>query len=221
MSASGITLDDVLDQAHNQVSIDVIMSGNAMDKELLILGLLIEQPMYGQQVRETIEAHHELFAEALKKPAMYYQLERLVTGGYLTMQPEMVDAPGPGRGHTRIAPREREVYRITEAGRQRFLELLRASLGSYVPAVSAVDFGLFYLHHLGKNEAIALLGERRHCIISMRTRLEQRLAEKSEAEQAAHHIVNDHTLSLIDAEVAWAERTIALLRRDIPPPPSC
>ena len=57
-----------------------------MYKELMLLGLLAAHPMYGQQIREVIELHHDAFASFIKKPTMYYQLDRLVAEGLLRLQ---------------------------------------------------------------------------------------------------------------------------------------
>lgn len=74
-----------------------------MYKQALLLGLLMEKPMYGQQIRELIEHHHDLFADYMKKPTIYYQLDRLVQEGYLEVRREQVEAPGPGGAHSDLA----------------------------------------------------------------------------------------------------------------------
>ena len=94
-----------------------------MYKQVMMLGLLLERPMYGQQIREVIELHHDTFAQFIKKPTIYYQLDRLVADGYLEVRSEPVEAPGPGLAHEELAMRERDVYHITEKGRLRFYEL--------------------------------------------------------------------------------------------------
>jgi DNA-binding PadR family transcriptional regulator len=88
-----------------------------MYKELMLLGLLADHPMYGQQIREVIERHHDAFSSFIKKPTMYYQLDRLVAEDLLEVRSEAVEAPGPGLAHQDVALREREVYYLTEAGR--------------------------------------------------------------------------------------------------------
>ncbi|MGZ3616724.1 MAG: helix-turn-helix transcriptional regulator, partial [Ktedonobacteraceae bacterium] len=65
-----------------------------MYKQVMLLGLLLEKPMYGQQIREVIERHHNLFADFIKKPTIYYQLERLTQDSYLEVRRENVEAPG-------------------------------------------------------------------------------------------------------------------------------
>lgn len=178
-----------------------------MYKQVMLLGLLLERPMYGQQIREVIETHHDLFADFIKKPTIYYQLERLNADGYLEIRHENVEAPGTGYAHEALAQRERAVYYITEAGRQHFSALLREMLGAYTPTLSDVDACLFFLHHLAPSEAVALL-KARHTLVSRYRTLVTQQIEKHQVSDDAHQLVNDHKLTLLDAELSWLSRTI-------------
>ncbi|HEY6408802.1 MAG TPA: PadR family transcriptional regulator, partial [Ktedonobacteraceae bacterium] len=179
-----------------------------MYKQLMLLGLLLEKPMYGQQIREVIETHHDLFADYIKKPTIYYQLERLNLAGYLEIRRESVEAPGTGLAHDELAQRERDIYYITEAGRQRFYNLLRESLGAYSPVLNEVDASLFFLHHLSPNEAIILLTERQKLVSRYRAIVTEQIANPH-IHDDAHRLVNDQKLTLLDAELDWLNRTIA------------
>ncbi len=181
-----------------------------MYKELMLLGLLAEHPMYGQQIREVIELHHDAFASFIKKPTMYYQLDRLVTGGFLEARSEAVEAPGPGLAHQDVALREREVYYLTEAGRKRFVSLLREALQAYEPGPSVIDAAVFFIDRLAPQEAARLLQARLERLVRARSQVAEQIATMREQDRA-HAIVNDHACTLLDAEIAWLERTIARL----------
>ena len=181
-----------------------------MYKQILLLGLLLEKPMYGQQICEVIETHHDLFADFIKKPTIYYQLERLNQDGYLKIRREAVEAPGTGLAHEELAPRERDVYYITESGRQRFYKLLRESLGTYSPGLNEVDACLFFLYRLLPAEAITLLKEKRELVSNYRALVTEHI-ESQHIHDDAHTLVNDHKLTLLDAELDWLNRTIAHL----------
>jgi DNA-binding PadR family transcriptional regulator len=181
-----------------------------MYKELMLLGLLAQRPMYGQQIREVIEVHHDAFASFIKKPTMYYQLDRLVSEGLLEVRSEVVEAPGPGMAHEDIALREREVYYITESGQQRFTHLLREALQTYEPGPSVIDAAVFFLDQLAPREAVLLLQARRERLVHTRTQVAEQIASMREQDRA-HVIVNDHAITLLDAEIGWLERTIAQL----------
>ena len=181
-----------------------------MYKQVMLLGLLLEKPMYGQQIREVIETHHDLFADFIKKPTIYYQLERLNRDGYLEIRREIVEAPGTGYAHEDLAPRERDIYYITEAGRKHFYTLLREMLGAYSPELSEVDSCLFFLSHLTPGEAAVLLQERHEQVSCYRVRVEAQM-DSPYAMDDAHRLVNDHRLTLLNAELDWLSRTIAHL----------
>lgn len=182
-----------------------------MYKQVMLLGLLLEQPMYGQQIREVIENHHTIFADFIKKPTIYYQLERLAHDGYLEVRREIVKAPGTGSAHDELALRERDVYYITEKGRSHFSTLLREALGVYTPQLSAMDACLFFLDHLGPGEASALLKERYDLVARERQQVVQKMQDPC-VQDDAHRLVNDHKLALLDAELNWLARTIMHLQ---------
>jgi DNA-binding PadR family transcriptional regulator len=182
-----------------------------MYKQVMLLGLLLEQPMYGQQIREVIENHHGVFADFIKKPTIYYQLERLARDGYLEVRRETVEAPGTGAAHDELAPRERDVYYITGKGRAYFYKLLRETLGAHTPLLSDMDACLFFLHHLEPGEAVALLKERYELVAEDRARVASQMRE-AQVQDDAHKLVNDHKLTLLDAELNWLARTIMHLQ---------
>jgi DNA-binding PadR family transcriptional regulator len=181
-----------------------------MYKELMLLGLLAQRPMYGQQIRGVIEVHHDAFASFIKKPTMYYQLDRLVSEGLLEVRSEVVEAPGPGMAHEDIALREREVYYITESGQKRFTHLLREALQTYEPGPSVIDAAVFFLDQIAPREAVLLLQARRERLVHARTQVAEQIASLREQDRA-HVIANDHAITLLDAEIGWLERTIAQL----------
>lgn len=187
-----------------------------MYKQVLLLGLLLEKPMYGQQIREVIEQHHDFLADHIKKPTIYYQLERLVKDGYLEVRREAVEAPGPGAAHEDLAPRARDVYYITATGRQQFTRLLRSMLSNYTPGLSEVDACLFFLHHLSAEEIVALLLERLNHMTAYRVSVSRHMSDQRPV-AVAHTLVNEHALTLLDAEIKWLEYTIEQLQRSSSP----
>ncbi len=184
-----------------------------MYKQVMLLGLLLEKPMYGQQIREVIERHHNLFADFIKKPTIYYQLERLAHDGYLEVRREAVEAPGTGAAHEELAPRERDVYYITEAGRRYFATLLREVLGTYTPGLNQLEACLFFLQHLEPGEAVVLLKDRYELVERDRAALVEQMRDLS-VQDEAHSLVNDHKLALLDAELNWLARTIMRLQTE-------
>lgn len=180
-------------------------------KQLMLLGLLLERPMYGQQIRDVIENHHHLFAEHIKKPTIYYQLSKLAEEGYLEARQETVEAPGTGLAHDELAPREREVYHITAKGRAHFARLLREALSSHRAQLSDLEACLFFLDQLPPAETVALLRERYEQLARERAAVGYHV-QATQIQGRAHRLVTDHQLALLDAEMGWLARTLIELQ---------
>ena len=170
-----------------------------MHKELHILGLLLSGPKTGYDLHRIVVAHGELFTD-LKKGNVYYLLERLAESGALQVTAE-AGARGPRR--------ERLVYALTDQGRRRFDELLRTVVRTYEPAHMGIEVGMFFLPRLAVQDAIRLLEERRQSVLERRAVFER---EAGGTDHLHEHLAQDHLLALMDAEVAWVERTVRRLR---------
>ncbi len=179
-----------------------------MHKILILLGLLLHKPRYGYELHRIVRAHGDLYTD-LKKGNLYYLLDRLAREGDLTVQAE------PG---ARGARGERLIYTLTDQGRAHFAALLREVLRTYEPAHTGVEVAATYLAHLSRDEAIAVLGERRRAVSARRRAAAADLGEAAERtpEQriAAGQLAADHLFSLMDAELAWIDRVLAHLRAD-------
>jgi DNA-binding PadR family transcriptional regulator len=167
----------------------------------LILGLLLRGPLHGYELHRIVRAHGELYTD-LKKANLYYLLDRLAREGSLAVTAE------PG---ARGARGERLVYALTDRGRERFHELLRAVLRTYEPVHIGVDVAVLYLPLLPQAEAVRLLEERLRVVGGHRARVTSELGDLSGATLPGS-LAADHLLSLIDAELAWVGRALARLR---------
>lgn len=172
-----------------------------MHKILLLLGLLQNRPLYGYELHRIVRAHGELYAD-LKKANLYYLLERLASEGYLHVQ-----AKEGARG----ARGEKLIYELTEQGKAHFKALLREIILTYEPAHTGVDTAVVFLASLPPAEGLQLLTERRRIVAERRGIAAQELASVAES-SPLFHIASDHLLCLIDAELAWIDRSLAYLQ---------
>ncbi|HZR40221.1 MAG TPA: PadR family transcriptional regulator [Ktedonobacteraceae bacterium] len=172
-----------------------------MHKVLLLLGMLLRKPLYGYEMHRIIRAHGELYAD-LKKGNLYYLLDRLAADGYLRVEAE---------AGTRGARGERLIYEITDKGRERFNELLREILLTYEPAHTGVDTAVVFLAGLPAAEGMQLLEERRRIVAERRAAVAAELSTLADSGPLVQ-IASDHLISLIDAELAWIDRSLAYLR---------
>ncbi len=172
-----------------------------MHKILLLLGLLLNGPRYGYELHSIVRAHGELYAD-LKKANLYYLLERLASEGDLRVETE-AGARG-NRG-------ERLIYELTEQGRERFNTLLQEVMLSYEPVHMGIDTAVIFLSYLSTVEGLQLLEQRRQIVASRRTQLATEL-NQSRTSNPLVHIASDHLLSLVDAELAWIDRSLTYLQ---------
>lgn len=171
-----------------------------MHKILLLLGLLLHRPLYGYELHQIVRAHGELYAD-LKKANLYYLLERLASEGYLHMETE---------GGTRGARGERLVYEITEQGRAKFVTLLREILHTYEPVHTGIETAVVFLQQLPPTEGLRLLEERRQIVAERRATIAAELGDQQKSGPLVY-IAGDHLLSLMDAELAWIDRSLRYL----------
>src|SRR5260221_5403007 len=106
-----------------------------MHKSLLILGLLLRGPLHGYEIHRIVRAHGALYTD-LKKANLYYLLDRLQQDGALTVRAE---------SGARGARGERLIYALTDQGRTRFFDLLRAILRTFDPVHTGVDVADVFL----------------------------------------------------------------------------
>ncbi len=171
-----------------------------MHKTLLILGLLLRGPLHGYEIHRIVRAHGALYTD-LKKANLYYLLDRLQQDGALTVHAE------PG---ARGARGERLIYALTNQGRARFFDLLRAILRTFDPVHTGVDVAVVFLAQLPPAEAVTLLQERRQVVGARRAQVAAELGDLTVG-NGWSAIAVDHLLSLIDAEQAWLDRALARL----------
>ena len=189
--------------------------------DLAILGLLEERDLHGYEIRRQLREHLGLLAN-VSFGSIYPALTRLEKSGAVVAA-EGTDAESPAptapapptgslsgelavlraRRHSPArARRGRKVYRITDAGRQLFGELLAGGGGE-----DARSFGLrlAFARHLAPQARLALLERRR-------AQLVQRLGE---AEQARADLdvyarsVVQHTADGIARDISWLDTLIA------------
>lgn len=174
-----------------------------MHKTLLILGLLRRGPLHGHELHRIVRVHGELYAD-LKKANLYYLLERLAKEGYLHVHAE------PG---TRGARGERLIYGLTVQGEAHFNELLRDVIRSYEALHTGVEVAIVFLSLLPVSEAITLLEERRRGVVEHRLKISAELGDTAQG-SVLGAIASDHMLSLIDAELAWLDRSVIRLKEN-------
>ncbi len=170
-------------------------------KLLLLLGLLRDVPRHGYELHRIVRAHGALYSD-LGRANIYYLLDQMATRGLVRVKPE---TGAPGNRGLRLK------YQLTEDGRRRFWELLRAEMLSFHPPQTGVDVAVVLLTALpGDDDGADLLRARRTIVSARRSEIAAELAAVGRQGIYAS-IAADHLLSLVDAELDWIERSLRTL----------
>lgn len=178
-------------------------------RALMVLGVLQGGPRHGYEIHRIVMAHGSLYAD-FKKATLYHLLARLAAQGAVAVMSE-AGARGP-RG-------EKLIYSLEPAGQVLFQTLLRALLGNYDDNQAGFRVAAGFLAWIPPAEAEALLRQRAASALARRgdvvTELEHLLevpAGTMEAQRAASRfLATDYALAVMDAELAWIDKTIRFL----------
>jgi DNA-binding PadR family transcriptional regulator len=165
-----------------------------VDDELLLLGLLSGSSMHGYQLNEVIEQRLPLLS-TIKPSTAYSRLDRLARNGLVVASIERV-----GRRP------ERKVYSLTDAGRERFLELLRENLRAADLPLQTGELGILFLRALPGDEVVALLAERREATAARRPHLDQMIERHTAGTPG--RLISEHALAHLETELVWLDGVI-------------
>jgi DNA-binding PadR family transcriptional regulator len=197
--------------------------------DLAILGLLEERDLHGYEIRRQLREHLGLLAN-VSFGSIYPALTRLEKSGAVVAtegagpeSPAAPAAPAPPTGSLsgeravlrarRHSPararRGRKVYRITDAGRELFGELLAGSGATD----DARSFGLrlAFARHLAPQARLALLEHRRAHLVQRQAEAE---AARADLDVYARAVVQ-HTADGVARDIAWLDTLIASERADL------
>ena len=157
-----------------------------MERELVLLGLLHSDELYGYQINEMIETYFGTSIN-LTKPTAYRILHNLAEKGLITFREEK-DGNRPTR----------RVYKITKAGNSHFKDLLRQSLREFKPLENVNVICLAYLSEIPSREARTLLAERR---AELAKTLENFFAD--DTQYGNYQLVVENQILHLSAELEW------------------
>jgi DNA-binding PadR family transcriptional regulator len=204
--------------------------------DMAILGLLEDRDLHGYEIRRQLRDNLGILAN-VSFGSIYPALTRLEKAGAVAATDGSSGAPGAGqspaipeapptgslsgelavlraRRHTPSrARRGKKVYRITEAGRLLFTQLLTE--GGSIDDARSFSLRLAFARHLAPQARLALLERRRAVLV-------QRLAEADssnvELDVYARSVVQ-HTADSVTQDIIWLDRLIAAERAATGPVP--
>jgi DNA-binding PadR family transcriptional regulator len=204
--------------------------------DMAILGLLEDRDLHGYEIRRQLRDNLGILAN-VSFGSIYPALTRLEKAGAVAATDGSSGAPGAGqspavpeapptgslsgelavlraRRHSPSrARRGKKVYRITEAGRLLFTQLLTE--GGSIDDARSFSLRLAFARHLAPQARLALLERRRAVLV-------QRLAEADssnvELDVYARSVVQ-HTADSVTQDIIWLDRLIAAERAATGPVP--
>jgi DNA-binding PadR family transcriptional regulator len=171
---------------------------------LVILGLLRGRPLYGYELKQTIEEHMGDWT-SIAFGSIYFALSKLREEGFVEKVATEQEGGRPSR----------TIYQITAAGQEEFLRLLREVWREVERHYYAIDVGLAFMDALPVEEVKGYLHQRvaeLEAIVGhvAAHRTEQMALTDMPRVAAA---VFDHSLAHFRAELSWTRNLLAQVER--------
>ncbi|RHW32067.1 PadR family transcriptional regulator [Lysinibacillus yapensis] len=171
--------------------------------ELVILGLLKIKPMHGYEIQTIIQESKIDDWANLLSGSIYYSISKL--------EKEQLIEPFK---EERTGSRVRVIYKITKAGEEKHLELIKQNLGEKPHSLKS-DFmlALSMMRHLDQDEALSILNENLNDLKKLREQWEIRkqAASESKGSDPLMLLSFKSSLEILDIDIKTVERAIALI----------
>jgi DNA-binding PadR family transcriptional regulator len=163
--------------------------------EVVVLGLLAEEPLYGYDLLERLRSRSMGFWVEVGKASVYQTLRRLERDGSVG-----------GRSQEGPEGPDRRVYRITRAGRERLQRGLSERAAALEPYETDGGLALGFIHLLPAADARAVVDEReaavRDLLDALKTERTRTAADKGPGRSVSTAML-DRQASFAKAELAW------------------
>ena len=169
--------------------------------ELAILGLLLESPMHGYELRKRLTGLLGAF-RAFSYGSLYPALRRMQSDGLIAE-----DAAPEGA----VLRRARRVYQLTDAGRQRFTELV-ADTGPQNYTDDGFGVHLAFFNRTPAAARMRILEGRRRQVEERREGLRDAIARASNSLDRYTRQLHQLGLESSEREVNWLNELIAAER---------
>ena len=167
-----------------------------IEHELLFLGLLVEGPKHGYEIKRQIE--EDLAPNiSLKIKSIYYPLRKLDELGLIQQE----------KGREGRWP-EKFVYRLTPKGKKRFDTLIAESFLSVERPYFDLDLSIYFLPVIDKVSAKRRLRAHQTLLKKIQRQL---IALQALQQHKPQRLIINHNLLMVEAELASAQQLIEAL----------
>jgi len=179
------------------------MGINITNSELIILGLVAEEPKYGYQIEQNIIQRGMREWTEIGFSSIYYILNKLEDRGLLVSE-KRTEGERPAR----------KIYRLTDPGRQEYQKAVRARLTSPRPRTDDFDIGLANLLALDRSELLQALTSYQATLKAKLTQVQAKydLDGGDHLNLAAYELFS-HSIAQLRAEVDWITEAIERLSK--------
>jgi DNA-binding PadR family transcriptional regulator len=178
-----------------------------MSTRLVILGFLRGQPLYGYEIKRMIEQIMGDWTN-IAFGSIYFALKKLAEEGFVEKAGTEQEGSRPSR----------TVYRITDAGREEFLRLLRKMWDSVERQTFAFDIGLSFMSALPIEEVKGHLRKRvthlEHILQYLEAHQAEELADEHVPRRLAASVFGHHRVHL-QAELGWTRELLQNVEQGI------
>lgn len=171
-------------------------------RELFVLGLLRRRPASAYALDKAMREHSPLY-RSFKRGNLYSLVERLASGGLLERHDDAASKRGPNRSKV--------VYRLSAAGEERFLQLLRAVMLDVQAEHAALETALVLLGQLNRQRATELLTLRAQSVADHERRLTRLRGDLRERSGAAY-LSASYALARLRGERRYLSDAVAMLQ---------
>lgn len=159
--------------------------------------------MHGYEIQTIIQDSKIDDWANLLSGSIYYSISKLDKEGLIEPFKE-----------ERTGSRVRVIYKITKAGEEKHLELLKENLGEKPHSLKS-DFmlALSMIHHLDKDEALLILKQNLEDLIKLKEQWETRkqVASESKGANPLMLLSFESSIEILDIDIKTVERAIELI----------
>ncbi|MCW0215087.1 MAG: PadR family transcriptional regulator [Pseudonocardia sp.] len=179
--------------------------------EFAILGLLLEAPIHGYELRKQLGLRLGGF-RVFSYGSLYPALRRLTRAGLIAEDPDRSTGPDSTGGWSK---RARRVYRITAEGKERFAELL-SDAGPQTWDDESFGVHLAFFSRTPAETRMRILEGRRRTVEERREGMRSALARAGEQIDRYTRELHQLGLDTTEREVRWLNELIANEREGDP-----
>lgn len=165
----------------------------------MLLGLIYEKPLNAYEIIKHLNYMNVKWWFNIADSTVYSTLKTLEKKGYILGTAKKVgNMP------------DRTVYSLSDTGRDKFTDTLKASILQFNYDTNIFSIAAFFMSTFTPNEQQELLGKRLEILQKYRMGIENQVNPLWENEVSAVHVANvKRMLDLVDAEITGTKRLLA------------